>query len=281
VKLQNSYENLLEKKNFDIIRKTAEEEKTISDEVIVENLLSVYINGLLRVKIPCTPGNLAELVLGYLFTEGIIETVEEVDLIDVCEFGSRAIVRLMQDDSTYQEAATQEQKDSHVRSLRSGCSEPWVFDLLQSGSGEPEKKLPSEIRPIEWKPEDIFMLASFITRESKLFLSTGGTHSCALGIKDEKGAWNPYFCEDIGRHNAVDKVIGCALRDNMDLSKGILFTSGRIPSDMALKAVKSRIPVIASHSAPTDKAILIAREYGLTLIGFTRNGRMNVYSKGE
>jgi len=87
-----------------------------------------------------------------------------------------------------------------------------------------------------------------------------------------------FICEDIGRHNAVDKAIGQALMEEKNIAEAILFTTGRIPSDMVIKAIRSRIPVIASHSAPTDEAILLARQFNLTLIGFVRGKRMNLYA---
>ena len=109
---------------------------------------------------------------------------------------------------------------------------------------------------------------------AELFAETGGTHCCAMSIGGELA----FICEDIGRHNAVDKAIGQALMAEKNIAEAILFTTGRIPSDMVIKAIRSRIPVIASHSAPTDEAVLLARQFNLTLLGFVRGKRMNLYT---
>jgi FdhD protein len=111
-------------------------------------------------------------------------------------------------------------------------------------------------------------------KQSDLFLATGGVHSCALCDMENLIC----FMEDIGRHNAFDKVLGFALTGGVDLTRTFLLTSGRVPSDMMTKAVRARIPVIISHSAPTDSAIDMALKYNVTLSGFARGTRMNVYS---
>ena len=109
---------------------------------------------------------------------------------------------------------------------------------------------------------------------SKLFQATGGVHSCALCDEEQI----LYIEEDIGRHNAVDKVIGLALIDGLELHDKILLTSGRISSEIIGKLARSGIATIVSRSAPTDAAIDIARKRGIRLIGFTRGSRMNIYS---
>jgi len=89
------------------------------------------------------------------------------------------------------------------------------------------------------------------------------------------------FAEDVGRHNAVDKAVGEALLKGADFSKLILACTGRLSSEMVLKAIRLNIPVLASIAAPTDAGISLARKAGLTLIGFVRGRRMNIYSMPE
>ncbi len=112
-------------------------------------------------------------------------------------------------------------------------------------------------------------------KESKIYLQTGGVHSAALA--DNAGIL--IFKEDIGRHNAIDKVIGQGLREKVDFSNKIMITSGRISSEVLLKTQKCRIPLIVSKSAPTNQAVKLAKDMGITLIGFARGARMNVYSE--
>jgi FdhD protein len=115
------------------------------------------------------------------------------------------------------------------------------------------------------------------SKRSELFLSTGAVHSCALC--DTSGIL--FFEEDISRHNALDKIIGDAMINQIKLDGCYIVTSGRVPSDMLVKIVKAGIPLAASRSAPTDSAVHLAKKYDLTLIGFAREGRMNLYSCPE
>jgi len=87
-----------------------------------------------------------------------------------------------------------------------------------------------------------------------------------------------YRFADVSRHNTIDKLIGQALMDGQDLTKSVLFTSGRIPLDMLSKVVRCGIPIVCSRSAPTTAALVLAKQLGITLIGFVREGRMNVYT---
>ena len=107
-----------------------------------------------------------------------------------------------------------------------------------------------------------------------LFKSTGGVHSAAIAERDQI----LFYSEDIGRHNAVDKIVGeCILKD-ISLEDKILLTSGRISSEIVIKGAKLGLPLIVSRSAPTSLAVELARETGITLVGFARGKRLNIYS---
>jgi len=108
---------------------------------------------------------------------------------------------------------------------------------------------------------------------SEVFQSTGGVHSVALLKKD-----NLVFSEDIGRHNAVDKVIGSFLLNNDNFQNTAIMLSGRVSSEILHKIIKAKIPIIISRSAPTYQVVEKCRELGITLIGFVRGPKMNVYS---
>ena len=104
---------------------------------------------------------------------------------------------------------------------------------------------------------------------------TFATHSCNLAQKDNI----LISCEDIGRHNALDKVIGYALRHNIDLHQCMVYSSGRIPTDMTLKVIHAGIPILSSKASPTSEAIDLAKKYHLTLICAARRDRMKVFTK--
>ncbi len=114
-------------------------------------------------------------------------------------------------------------------------------------------------------------------KRSHLYSQTGGSHSAA--IADEKKIL--VFREDIGRHNAIDKVIGRSLEEDIFLEDKILLTSGRISSEVLLKAQKCHIPIIISRGAPTNQAVKLAQEMDITVSGFVRGKSMNIYTKPE
>ena len=114
-------------------------------------------------------------------------------------------------------------------------------------------------------------------KRSELFLETGGVHSCGLYY----GSKMLMFEEDIGRHNALDKIIGKALKEDIDLKDKMVFTSGRISSEILIKTAKREISTIVSRSAPTSLAIDMAKELRINLIGFVRGEKLNIYTNIE
>lgn len=130
---------------------------------------------------------------------------------------------------------------------------------------------------IQFVPEIIYDLMHQFNNRSKLFLQTGAVHSAALICNNQI----KYFASDIGRHNAIDKVIGMGLLDRVDLKNYWLFTSGRISPDTAAKAIIAQIPMIISHSAGMHHAIEMAEENRVILIGFVRGKKLNIYNGWE
>ena len=115
---------------------------------------------------------------------------------------------------------------------------------------------------LQWDKEQIFELTKIFSKGMPIHSKTQGTHSCILA----KGKEVVFSCEDIGRHNTVDKAVGYALMKGIDLSQCILYISGRVPVDMMTKVIRSGIPVLVSKSVPTIDAVKLAKEYGVTLI---------------
>lgn len=139
------------------------------------------------------------------------------------------------------------------------------------GPGAPAEE--RRLSPPAWNPEEVIEAAGQFLLHSHLFQTTGSVHSALLAVDG-----GSYTCEDLGRHNAIDKVVGLAMADEADLAQAILYTSGRLPVGMARKAVRAGVPVVVSRSAPTDLTLALAQQTGLTVIGFAREGRMNLYS---
>ncbi len=145
------------------------------------------------------------------------------------------------------------------------------FVKLVSKEKYPLKK--SEYR-LKLSPPSLWSLMDALQKRSIFFQETGCFHAAALA----KGQDILLFAEDIGRHNAIDKVIGQAVLKAIPLNDKILLTACRLSAHLIQKAIYAGIPYVASKSAVTDKAITLAKEYGLTLVGFVRKGRMNVYA---
>ncbi|MDO5336965.1 MAG: formate dehydrogenase accessory sulfurtransferase FdhD [Eubacteriales bacterium] len=208
------------------------------DPVLTEHSLDVYINENLTLNLTCIPEYLYELVLGRLFTEGKIQNAEDVKSLCICESGRRANAVLARELSL-----------SGCQSLR-------------------------PVTPIPWKADWIFCLADCFADGMPLHGQTFATHSCFLAQESTL----LFQCEDIGRHNALDKVIGYALRNRIDLAQCIVYSSGRIPTDMAHKAICAGIPILASKASPTQAAVELAQQFSLTLVCAARRDRMKLFA---
>jgi len=134
--------------------------------------------------------------------------------------------------------------------------------------------LPEITSTLKISSDEVVKMAASFNDRSELFLKTGAVHSCALALPDGEDL----FYEDVGRNNALDKIIGKALMANLCLKNAILLTSGRVSSEVLLKAARAGIPVIISVSAPTSMAIELAGKMNIALIGFARGRRFNVYA---
>ena len=225
--------------------------------VASEHFTEVYINERPMLKLACTPSMLAEMVLGRLYTEGMIKSAEDIDQITVSEAGTAVKVLL-------RESAADDGADGHSFILDSTGSRRTGIDDLTAVFRHSEP--PAPVTPIGWEHEWICSLADRFEKSTELFHATRSVHSCYLAM----GPDLLYICEDIGRHNAVDKAVGCALRDGVDLRKCIIFSSGRLPTDMVAKAIRAGIPILASKTVCTDRGAELARQYGLTLICFAK-----------
>ena len=227
--------------------------------------LTIMINGEQLVTVLCSPSDLEALAVGFLFSEGIIRAKEEITglLLD----SERGIVRIRTAEDKLADG-----KLFMKRVLTTGCGRGMAF--YSYADLDRKKKVLSDLRVT---PEEVLSLSRRFQVASDLYKRTHGVHSAALCDTREVLV----FAEDIGRHNAVDKVLGRCLLDGISVADRILVTSGRISSEILFKAAGSGIPVLISKSAPTDMGVELAQELGITLIGFVRGGGMNVYAGRE
>lgn len=239
------------------------EERFEECAVLVEHDLDIHVNGMLTMRVVCTPNHLVDLTLGRLFSEGIIVSTSEVELVELNEDGSRACVTLREGhDVDYA-------RDAGVDVVATCGSGNRVYNRFFE-ENEPLRK----VTPIAWRPSWVFAAAAAFSQDSPLHRRTFGTHSCYLVLSGE------IVCcrEDLGRHNAFDKIIGAALRDGVDTTQALVFLSGRLPIDMVTKAIRAGIPVLATKAVPTSATIELARAYDLTLICSAHPDSMRVYN---
>lgn len=230
----------------------------IEDIVICEHLLRVFVNERQVAQLVCTPTDLVELILGRLLTEGIITEATDIENLFLCESGNEAKVFL--DRKIALDLQKSDFQTLQGKAEATCCTGNKVF--LQNAVGEPLQNLTKKYGRIEWKSQWIFGLAKVFAEDSRLHQETKGTHSCYLSVDGEY----VFHSEDIGRHNAMDKCIGYAVKNEIDRKRCILFTTGRVPTDMVQKAIAAGVPILVSKAVPTDAAITMAEEYGLTLI---------------
>ena len=235
----------------------AGEVRTGQDAVLKEHVLQVFVNETPVFQLVCTNSHLKELAVGRLFTEGMIDSPSEIDKLLFCSTENRVRVFLNH------EIQWEEWNGAEP----SCCTANRV--LLSSRGHRPLSRVPA----LDWKPEWIYTLAEQFLKGADLHRSTQGTHSCFLSHNGTL----LFSAEDIGRHNAIDKVVGYALLHEIPLSECILYTSGRVPLDMVQKVIAAGVPVLATKATPTEESLLLAKEYGLTLICRSYPDQFEIY----
>lgn len=238
--------------------------RAAEDIVVVEVPLTIFLNGTDVGTLLCSPSDLKFLTAGYLLTEGFIGKTTELTDIIVNERGWYVHA------NTTGEVHLPEGKSTR-RLVTSGCGGAPMMQGVGSG-------LPAPVSSGIGIGHDVLLenMKTFL-RDSTLFRETGAVHSCAI-----VGAQKiEYRADDIGRHNALDKVIGWCLQSGVAMEDKAVLSTGRGSSEIVLKSVRAGIPVIVSHSAPTSMAVELAEKLGATLVGFARGRRMNIYSHGS
>ncbi len=251
------------------------------DLTVAERRLDLMVNGERWFSVMATPQHLNYLALGILFSEGLIKSAAEVASVVVSEDRSRVevtlttpgpppaletLVRLSGFGAGLATAKT-------LESRKEGATPPSPPDHGQlAEAGTSARPFPFGL-PLN--PETICDLMEEFNQSSGLFRATGAVHSVSFVDPDDRSVDVIY--DDVGRHNALDKVIGRLLASGIDPARGLILTTGRISSEILLKVHRAGVRVLISRSAPTDQAVTLARDLGLTLIGFARGRRFNLY----
>jgi FdhD protein len=254
-----------------LLKVDQKQRQRIDDDVVIEEPLEIRVNGDSLSVTMRTPGDDFDLAVGLLWTEGIIRSREEIGTIAYCPDEEQPelknIVNVVLVDAKRKIESTRRLWSNSSCGL---CGKATLDAIRQTCQPIASSILVSS--------DLLFSLPSRLRQAQANFERTGGIHAVALF--DAKGTLL-LLREDIGRHNAVDKVLGAALAGGMSLPDTIMMVSGRLGFEIAQKALVAGIPVVASISAASSLAIELASEFGMTTIGFLRGRSMNVYSHAE
>ncbi|MBI2205617.1 MAG: formate dehydrogenase accessory sulfurtransferase FdhD [Candidatus Rokubacteria bacterium] len=225
-------------------------------EVVREQPLTVYIDGERFLTLLCSPMNLEALVVGYLWMEKVIGSLDEIRSLDVSVVDGRADVALAQPVTLPTE-----------RILTSGCGGGITFRI-------DHRLFPRLESSLRVTPAVLAARMKDLANAAVHYRVSRGIHGAALSDGDTLLV----VAEDVGRHNAVDKVKGEALLRGIPTVDRILLSTGRISSEMLLKATRMGVPVVASRTSPTEMAVALAEQLGVTVCGYVRPDGLNLYT---
>lgn len=254
--------------------------EALTDRVVIEQPLEISVNGMPLVALMRLPGDDKELAVGFCITEKVITSAEEIKLLKHCgemerleaagsdiEGMDTAIDRgnLVELEVEKAEGAG---RFASTYVVRTGCGGADLQAMLGDFAGAVQ----SDLRV---QASVVYGLGDKLTACQEVFRGTGGTHGAAVFSSSGELVTAR---EDVGRHNALDKVVGACVLGRVPLTDKLLFISGRISYEMALKTIRAGCPVLVSLAAPTSLGLRIADEAGLTVIGFAGANRFNIYT---
>jgi FdhD protein len=233
---------------YDLSTKTT---KKMADYVAEEKPLHLFVNTTYWATILCSPSNLKEMAVGHLLSEGILKSTAEIEEVTLKETEGSCYVKL-------KAAINVDERLSlsrlHQRIVTSACGEQSIYQY---------QRKPAKVN------------SNF---KAEIFRQTGGVHAAAIYKADGSLV---ALAEDVGRHNAVDKVIGMAALKQISFGECFLTSTGRLSGDIVFKAAKVGLPIVASLGAALDSGVAMAEAANLTLTGFVRGKRMNIYNAPE
>lgn len=264
-----------------IYRLTRTGAEAMQDAVAIEAPLQINVEGRPVAVAMRTPGHDREMAAGFLLSEGVIASRDDVFEISTCPgsqsgvegAGAAAVDVLM----TRPDTVDFERLTRHVFTASSCglCGKAVVDEVMRQHSPLP----PASRSHVQVSTDLVFSLPEALRSAQATFATTGGLHASALFDLDGRLL---ALHEDVGRHNALDKLLGdCWLHGRWPLDRYILMLSGRISFELVQKALVARLPIIVAISAPSSLAVATAEAAGITLCGFVRDGRMNVYTHPE
>lgn len=247
------------------LRYAGDESEQLEKPLVREAPWTIHVNGQELVTLLCTPDKMNFMALGFLAAEGLIQRLDDVALLRVCE-EQEGIIDVM---LTNVDALSVGSLPSHPI-LLSGCGRGITFDDLSRS----QAKLNSSLTV---SATDISRLMRELRQRAQTYRIAGGTHTSALA--DSEGLL--VVAEDVGRHNTLDKIRGECMFRGISTKDRLVLTTGRISSEMVNKAVKMEVPIVASLTSPTDLGVKLAHTWEMTIVGYVRGDKMNVYTRPD
>lgn len=236
--------------------------KRVNAPLVYEVPITIFLNNKELITMICSPGSHQELAAGFLLCEGLVQ--KRSDIKDIIWNEPDGLLSV-------QTTSPTPQTDNFLRRHIASCCGKGRAGLYFVNDA-------NQLRPVQsacqFNASHLLDLIRLLDEKSDTFRLTGGVHSAALA--SSTGLLARY--EDIGRHNAVDKVLGYALLNEIDTSDKCLVLSGRVASEILIKAARGGIPLVLSRSAPTVLTVEMAEDLGITVVGFARGQRFNVYT---
>ena len=251
------------KSRFGYLRYEAGISRPVEADVIAEATVALAVNGSPWLSFSCSPLALEALAAGFLYNEGVISSREEIGLVDVCREGHMVDVWL-----------TRDVKKPLQWQRTSGC----MGGFTSGGPGEePEISYSINHGGLVMRPEEITGLVASLSESQELYRTAGGVHTSLLADRGRI----VLVVEDIGRHNTFDKIAGRCLLEGIAVVHRVLATTGRISSEMLQKAARFGAAIVISQTSPTARSVELAERWGITLIGYARPHRFDVYAHPE
>lgn len=261
--------------SVEIIRLSGKHARRMVDYVAVEEPLQITVDGVPIAVVMRTVGDDADLVMGFLITEGIIAGTDAVSRIDLEQKLNHALVFLNDD---VQVDLARLQRNLYSASSCGICGKASMDEIFLQIHPDNQSELQGVKSEFLISHEALRAAPMKLKESQDVFEQTGGLHAAGLFNSDGELLM---IREDVGRHNAIDKVIGAALTDGLDLRTVAMQLSGRVSFEVIQKALMVGVPLVSAISAPTSLGVEFAERGDLTLVGFMRGEKMNIYSGAE
>ena len=235
--------------------------ETLEDYVIKEDKIEFFLNGKRFLSVMSIALHQDAHIIGFLLSEAVINSFDDIESVKISDDGLKVEVIANVSEEGYSNLFKE-------KTLTSGCC------IGVTGNAEKVFDCAFINSDYKIKSKDILANMRLFNTSSKLFDNTGCVHKAELVLEDG----SIYVAEDIGRHNAIDKVIGLATINKKDVKRSVLYATGRLSMEMVVKCVMHKISIVVTKAAVTFQGIKSANEHGITLVGFARGNKMNVYT---